>query len=342
MARALRILLLGALAMSVVACASRSGGGAGAVPVEIASAPGSFAAAPSILSGFELADRDEQFAEFPGWRPGDRVLLGLRIMRGGEETVRYLDVELTDGLVGTSTVTSRADGRDTWEFETLDLQTHIRLYDDAGALLTSINGSFPHLLLNVGVYDAVRHRLDLDARAYEAARRQVVPAAHVPTRDEYRRTGLGWLSVMTFSNSLGRNRVFSRLLDGIVQRPALWRLLVNPAVSINDAEPGPAEAAPWAPRPDLSRPALLVPLELEVGGRPALRGSITVVPPDAPLGLCGGLVHAEAHNPGDPSAGLAIRLLAARRGPYVAPKEYEPGEPAERAKTPGSGAGSTR
>lgn len=321
----LRIITLAVAALALLGCASRSApGDLAPAPTVIAteSSAESFPAAMEILSGFELAEPEERFADVPGWRAGDRVLLGLRIIRDGAETVRYLEVELTDRMpdppYASITLTSEHTGPEGWTFGSMGVATELRLFDESGELLASVEGAVPKMLLPVGVYDAVRGHMDLQAQELSWYR----------SREEFSRTGLGWLALTGMTDSMGRNRLFRRLLDGVVRRPALWRLLVDQSVSIREAEPGPAVTDPWPLAPGLALPAMLVPLELEVAGKPALRGRITVVPQDAPLGLCGGLVHAEAHNPGDPTARVVIRLLAARRGPYIAPEAVEfPGHP---------------
>lgn len=282
--------------------------------------PSEYETAGALLAGYEVAPPEERWAQFPGWRFGDRVLFGLRLVKGGQATVRYIDVELLNRTADPSFITietTTAGGK--FRFQSILFATRIRLHDDAGELLAEIEGAFPMLLANVGVFDAARFELEARAAGRD-------PRTMPVTKEEYRRAGLGWLGMVAFSGSLGSNTIFTELVQEVVRRPAWWRILLKPSFALEDAAPGPTEAPPWSPRAGLTRPAYRVPLRLSIAGRPALEGVVTVVPPDAPLGLGSGLIHAEAHRPDDPSIRMEIRLLGARRGPYVAPVPYDGSE----------------
>lgn len=312
----LRITTIAVAALALAGCSGHSTPGNRAPALAMIgteSNPASFPAAAAILEGFELSEPGQRF-EVGTWRSGDRVLLGLRIVRRGKETVRYLEVEQTSWLADPRhvklTVTPHG-GERAYVFRSPELKTHLRLYDERGKKLAEVDGGVPMILLNVGLYDSVRRGLDFPDKPYES-------------REDFARSGLGGATLLMFSASVAGNRVFRDLLAGVVERPALWRLLLDRSVALELADLGPADTDPWAPTSALQRPAVLVPLELEVAGSAVLRGRVTVVPQDAPLGLCGGVVLAEAYNPSEPESRLVIRLLAAQRGPYVAPKEIPP------------------
>src|SRR5690606_25922897 len=141
--------------------------------------------------GFELSEPEKRF-ELGNARSGDRVLLGLRIIRRGEETVRYLEVEQTPWLAdrGLVKLTMSPSGSDEkYIFRSPEVKTLVRLYDEGGEKLAETDGGVPSMLLNVGLYDAIRRGLDFPDKPYAS-------------REEFARWGLGGAALLTFSSSI--------------------------------------------------------------------------------------------------------------------------------------------
>lgn len=308
-------------ALLLCGCAGGGERGAALAPAAPgAAAAGPFHAGGAILAGFELPPAGEARGGAATWRVGDRVLLGLRFVQDGRETVRYIGIELDDVLYGSVRMTiTRKDGT-TREYVSLEHTTRITMYDEAGVLLAEVGGGIPSLLMDVGVYDAAR----VDVRTRAAGED---PASAELAEEDRRVSELGWAGVAALSSSMRENRILSDLLTDLARRPPWWRLILRPTVALNYAEPYASEAPPWSPAAGVCLPAYLVPLEMEISGEPALSGEVTVVPVRGPLALCGGLVHASVRRARDPGTHAEIRLLACRRGP--APPSRPPGaEPA--------------
>ena len=145
------------------------------------------------------------------------MLLGLRIIRGGQETVRYLEVEQSDWRADaahiTLTMTPRRDGDEEIVFQSPVLKTHLRLYDESGEKIVELDGGVPLILLSVGLYDAVRRELDF-------------PDTPDESRKEFAGAGLGWAALFTFLRlAVGKSR-----LSGSARRGGGPRAGVSAAV----------------------------------------------------------------------------------------------------------------
>lgn len=341
-------LLAAILLAGVPGCATRHIPDAPAT--RLASAPAAaaitadFPVAASILSGFEV-DYDEDRIEHPSWRWGDRVLLGLRFRRDGQETVRYLFVCLDSPLLGQTIETSQgsfvvgdpvlgvSELTSTWTFRegpnhaehTLRLETRylplwVRLYDEAGAVLTSTSAELPEALLGVGMYDNEVFKAMCRATGRDLAIQTLTDAEHLRT--------LGFWGFDYFTSSLGENRILADLAESIVRRPPWWRIMLNPRFALTVLENGRGPAPEWSPLVGAARPAYSVPLLLQIAGDPVLTATLTVVPADPPLGLCAGIVRIEAHRPGETETSFEVRLLAAKRGDREGPPRNAPETPA--------------
>lgn len=298
-------------AMAVGGCATRL-----TTPIPVAAAIAAspqtptdprFAAAGSILSGFELADSPSD------WQVGDRVLLGIAADNRGVQTVRFLLVELTDRLDASNQIafTASPKGRPRYRFSSLPAITRLTLFDQSGALLMEADGRFASDLLGCGLWDAVERIADHP----ELADRD---EAMIPIDSpEYRRVMNGWFTLFAFSGSMSKRGMFRDMLTDLIARPSLLQLLFNPSIGLTFADGWPSSAEPWT-GPDGSLatplPTIRTPLLCTIADRPGAAAEVLVTRPVAPLSLCGGVLAVEARNADHADVTMSVHLLAARRG----------------------------
>ncbi|MCC6320879.1 MAG: hypothetical protein IT438_05505 [Phycisphaerales bacterium] len=262
-----------------------------------------FAAGRSILDGFDLAHSLDH------WASGDRVLLGLRTTKRGQETIRYLLIELTGEEAEGPPMSFSASpkNRRKFEFSSPTMRTRLSLFDQTGAPLKSTVGRFPKGLLGYGLIDGVSHSVDHpELRGREDLTEGL-------SEEEFDRTMRGWLTLFSFSGSMGRKGMFRDMLQDVVARPSILALILNPSVSLGFGEE-------WPTRCDsrevgaIRLETVRVPLECEIAGKKAAYAWVTATRPIAPLSLCGGVLEVLVKNGDDPSSTMEVRLLAARRG----------------------------
>ncbi len=264
-----------------------------------------------ILSGMEVAASREE------WRIGDRVLIGVRATKPTGVTTRLVLVELTDQLDAKGTGYESAGGgggggggkkrERTYEFKSDVAQTRITLFDETGAKIGEATGRFPVKLLGYGPYDGAEPMVGhADAMTDEDFLGKLPDA-------EFDRVMRGWGSLFTFSGSLGKKGMFKQMMDDVIVKPSLLRMILHPSAGLTfGANQWPTREQAWDAGGGVR--TIRVPLELTISDRPALKVELLAAEPLAPLSLCGGLIRASGYRPDDANVRVDLELLGAARG----------------------------
>jgi hypothetical protein len=262
--------------------------------------PSEWAAADSLLSGFEFGEVGS------AWRAGDRVLLGVRSQRGERITLRYLLVELMDGVDAQTplaiTFTEESGRKTVSPLAPPSRFTRITVFDEGGKQLVQSRGTVPEKLLNNGLFGM---------RNAEATTRPDSSSD---------RAFLALVSIVSFSASSGGNSALSSMTRDVVGLPSLLAMLTRrPTLNINTTgvHPGAATLAdtPW--------PAAEVSLEISINDELMLNVETTAVENRPPIGLVSGIVTVDGRHPTDTTRHLRMKLLAARRGTGAAFEAYK-------------------
>jgi hypothetical protein len=291
----------------VVGCAGRAPVAVPAAEAVVTEGEGvdpAFAAGRGILEGFDLAPGTDE------WRVGDKVLLAIRGKKSGVETVRFLLIELTDQIDDGDLVSFSAQpkGRPQYEFSSRAVFTNLTLFDQSGAVMTETKGRFPKRLLGYGLFDGVESSVDHPEMQGKDDMTSGLSDA------EYDRTMRGWLTMFSFSGSMGKKGMFRDMLFDIIARPTWLEMLLNPSVSLGFG------GDDWPRRGDgvkldgAKLDTIEVPLVCQISGKRAAVARVVAARPVAPLSLCGGVVSVMAKNADDAGVTLEVRLLAAKRG----------------------------
>jgi hypothetical protein len=260
-----------------------------------------------ILSGMDVASSRE------AWQIGDRVLIGVRATKPTGVTTRLVLVELTDTLdpKGTSYESAGGSGeKRKYEFKSDVAQTKITMFDENGAKLGEATGRFPVKLLGYGPYDGAEPMI---GHAEALASDDFL--GKLPD-EQFDRVMRGWGSLFTFSGSLGKKGMFKQMLDDVIVKPSLLRMILHPSAGLTfGTGKWPTREEAWASGSGAAGLSTIrVPLELTISDRPALTGELLAAEPAAPLSLCGGLIRAWGHRPDDEGVRVDLELLAASRG----------------------------
>ncbi len=264
----------------------------------------------AILSGYDDLGRGGT----P--RSGDRILLGIMVQRGEARYVRFLDVLMLSPSDGTPTWHTTWRDPESGRSERIEspfLPTVMTLRDERARELTMTFGYVPEVVMQHGLYESAEAMLDATPPA--AQEPQAATAAPPPDPKAQRRASLGWMSLFCIAQSLARNELLEEMLWKTVEKPSLLSMLFGGlSMEISIRTDAAITRRTAVLEPDLTSPALSIPLRLSQGGRPLLDFDALVIPLEPPLGLCGGVVAIDARNPNRPDVNVHVRLLAARRG----------------------------
>jgi hypothetical protein len=299
--------LLAVAAMSMVACSSAEQEFR-LPPANLLAAPATtdptFAAAPSILSGFDLASSPDD------WQIGDQVLIGIRVTKPGKETVRFLHIELLDRFNPLPVISFKASpsGRPVYKFESGVYFTRMTLYDKDGKQLDNDTGRFPEKLMGHGLYDGAEPSIGRERGADGSMNLAGLDD------EQAERELLGWLSLFSFSSSMNRKGMFNEMMKDVVARPSLLSMLLNPSVSLGMGEAEELERRAWTPATGISLDAVSLPLTCSISDKLGAVARVHAARPVAPLGLSGGVVSIVGNNAQKTDVTFEVRLLAAKRG----------------------------
>lgn len=267
-----------------------------------------FPGSASILNGFDLAASPED------WQIGDRVLVGVRVInprRGDGETVRMLLIELTDRHDVMPLISFRASpaGREPYEVTAGAYFTRLTLYDADGREVSSGVGRFPDRIMGHGLYDGAAPSI---GRARDVSGNIDVSGL---SDEAYENELLGWLSLFSFSTSLGKSTMFMPLVKDVVARPSWLRMLFNQDVELGMGRADEVRLEAWVPGGSGAPvDAVSMPLTCALSGKPAASARVHAARPVAPLGLTGGVVSVVGSNADKPDIRFEMRVLATARG----------------------------
>ncbi len=233
----------------------------------------------SELVGFDMPSQGARLAK------GDRVLLGMNLLRDGVTTSRTFSVE----VLSVDDVRWPGSSDDEPLYVSV-ASVRLRVFDDRGLVLGEEQLSVEAHALECGVARACRGSSDLD------------------------RNSARWALRVLF-DIIRRSPILPGVMYQVVDPPSLLSIITHLGVKLR-SEVHFDKARPTDPFAinELQVPAWSLPHEVMVNGKPALRSVLQVVDSASPLALCAGIVSFTSVHPTDPSRILKVRLLAARRG----------------------------
>lgn len=263
-----------------------------------------FAAASSILQGFDLASSPDD------WQIGDQILLAVRVTKPSSDVIRFVHIELLDQLNPLSIVSFKAtpSGRPEYRFESGLYYTRLKLYDENGKLIDSDVGRFPEKLMGHGLYDGAEP--SIGRRRGEDGTMSLAGLSDEQAEHEL----LGWLSMFSFSMSMNKKGMFNELMKDVVARPSLLAMLFNPSVSLGLGKEDELQRQVWSPAPGIAVEGVTLPLTCSISDKLGAVARVQAAQPVAPLGLSGGVVSVVGHNADKTDITFEVRLLAAKRG----------------------------
>ncbi|MBZ0173445.1 MAG: hypothetical protein K8E66_13760, partial [Phycisphaerales bacterium] len=268
-----------------------------------------FPGAAGLLGTIEAADSTGR------WRTGDRVLLGLSFARGSSRTDRMLLVELRDrpGRRPRFERTVAVFG-DEVRIDSPTRATLLTLYDADGRLISDQKGQLAEIFLDYGPIEVARVGGGYAIATGAPDRPRENPHGDV-TLDALRPGVYGMMSLLAFGEGASDNPTLAALIEQAFTLGQKLKLLFSWGrfeIRFGAVEPLDPHALPvpgFAPREGFD-----CEVRISIGENEALSGRAVVVPPDAPLGLCGGIVAAELTNSADPGLSASLVLLGASRG----------------------------
>src|SRR5205085_1625232 len=149
---------------------------------------------------------------------------------------------------------------------------------------------FPKHLLGYGLFDGVESSVDHpELRGKEDLTTGL-------NQDQYDRTMRGWLTMFSFSGSMGKKGLFRDMLYDVIARPTWLAMLLNPSVSLGFGdEEWPQRAEPFRAG-TVELDSLQVPLVCMIAGKKAAVAQVFAARPAAPLSLCGGVTRVVVRN----------------------------------------------
>lgn len=243
--------------------------------------------APPLLDGIEALSEDVR------WRVGDYVTLELVVTRDGKSETRLVRLEVEAALE------ERRPFRYTWKGVSYSrklplLQVLVDVYDESGTLLAADREQIPETYLTTGF-------IGLTAEAES----ELAPDSI--------------FAITTILEIIRGSDALSPLFWRVVDRPPLLSFLGGVHFSIHarasqqtrqqDDPPGGGDARD----PFRGHKTYLLPVSLELNGAPAVNLELTILEPQPPLLLTGGMLSMRAQHPTlDRQADL--RVVGAGRG----------------------------
>jgi hypothetical protein len=124
-----------------------------------------------------------------------------------------------------------------------------------------------------------------------------------------------YLALTTFFDAAGRVPACQAVLTEVVDLPSLWSILRHVGVRMDFNYSWSESAVVDSPPAGVPGPMYTLPVTVMLNGRPGVKATIAVVPPNPPLEACAGIYAMCIEHPADASRRLFLRVLAARRTP---------------------------
>ncbi|MCC7388729.1 MAG: hypothetical protein IT431_08155 [Phycisphaerales bacterium] len=311
---AVRIILSAICALLATGCATTphvTGAAAVALtPPTTDSLTARFPGAAGVLAGLDTADQTGQ------WRTGDQVLLGLSFLRGSDRTDRMLLVELLEHPGRRAKFRRKVDvfGEDL-PIESPTRATRLRLFAADGAPISDRNGQLAEIFLDFGPVEVARVGGGYAIATGASDNKRENPHPDI-TLESLRPGVYGMMSLLAFGEGANDDPTLSNLIEQaftLGQKLGLLFSMGRFEIRFGEVQPLDPLASPV---PGFSPPeGYDCEVRISIGQNEALSGRAVVVQPNAPLGLCGGIVAGDLTNSADPSIQAAIVLLGAARGP---------------------------
>lgn len=288
--------------------------------------PGDFPGAAALLDGFDAGDGGRAHAADDEWRAGDEVLYGLRLQRDGRVRHWLLHLRVTEPVallrdrggrsrgepMPTVDWLIRVDGEQR-TFPTRHCRVLATVCDAEGRVLGRSEPQLPRDFVARGISAACERVWR--QRSGDGAVAVAIGPEDVDAFAE------GTLCAVALLQVVQADDVLAPLLWEVVDPPSLWSVLGSLGVRVVVRPQFLETVAATSPVPAFPTPSFRVPMSLLVNEREALCVGLTVTRPQSPLGLCGGVLAAEAWHPADHGRRFTLVLLAARRGPaWSAPR----------------------
>lgn len=296
-------LLLGSCA------ASTSGDGAPPLARDASELAQRFPGAQRILPGIEIDDGA------PGWRTGDRGLLGLE--RVGEDGLERWLIELecveeeSEGVSihSQSSMTLTTDAGKTLEIQATEVKFEVRLRDAEGKLLETTRPIVPAGFLSEGLFDACELAASManSERGWEGSGSEL-------SDEELVKFARGVACCVSLVQVLEDDSALGPILMDIVRRPPLYTFLTHGGVDLGIApalDRTRSESIRFAGRDEAG---FVLPLTMTANDRVALECELFVLPPTPPLHVVGGIVAIESSGATQAGRSFRITLLGAERG----------------------------
>jgi hypothetical protein len=267
-----------------------------------------FPGAAGVLTGVEH-DRAAG-----GWAAGDKVLLGLSFDRGPSLTRRMLLIELLEEP-GKRSRYRRTVGvfGDEVQIDSPTRATSLRVYDEAGELLSDNRGQVAEIFIEHGPWEVARIGGGYAISTGSGGKPPENPRPEI-TLEQLQPGVYGMMSLLAFGEGAGDNPVLASLVERAFTTGQKLGLLFSMGkfeIRIGSVRPVSADSA----RPGLEGlEAYDCEILISVNGKLALQGRAVLAPSVAPLGVCGGILMADLVNVADSDIGLSVVLLAADRG----------------------------
>ena len=265
-----------------------------------------FPGSDAILTGF-AEPGDGQI-----YRAGDRALYGLEFANGQSITRWTMLVEVVDPAVhkdgeplitiGTMTLTG-SDGRSvTIPLVSEVLRLRLTRFDESG---------HPTATSELDVArDCLTFGFARGCEVFQGWVRGERPA----TDDELRTTGETVSACESLFRLVQEDDLLADVLWQIARTPSVWSVVTHGGVDVGIDLKLDASQPFTASVPGLGTRYRL-PLEIQANDEPSLLVVADVVEPRSPWNVAAGVVALTARRPGDESANLSVRLLAAQRAP---------------------------
>ncbi len=258
--------------------------------------PVTFPRSAEILDGFDAPGPDNVPV------PGDEVLFGIAIDAPDERGIWYLRIRLLPPDMPRRTWRQPirfGKSRQEVLLESDLAPIEVTLYDDALQVLYGGTTLIPEKFFSHGLMLTLR---DKDAPP------DVVAQAWA------------YMGIAAFAQALGQFEAFEHLVWKIVDKPPIWTMLTGVSLTLEFDDPISSTLAHPALLVAGTTQAVQVPMALVMNGRTALRLSVLAGPAIPPIGLCAGTLSIEGESPTRSEARVRAKLLAARRGPLLAPE----------------------
>lgn len=201
-----------------------------------------------------------------------------------------------------------------WSFDSESILASARIYDEDGQEIERQVSVVPETFLRWGFQEACA------LSVASAASGEPIDLSNLTSAQVLERTrpfAGAVASIFALFQVMRENRALEPILWKVIERPSVFSLIANFGADLSispDFERSELDVRPLLGRTSQT-PAYRFPIQFVVNDKLALRTTLSVVEPAAPLRAAAGLIAIDGVHPRHPERRVAIRLLASRRGP---------------------------